>query len=70
MKSLLNILIAGLLSLSSSVAWAEMISATGATLDEAQANIAAKAKELGASSYRIIGAEDKNQVYMTAEIEK
>ena len=70
MKTIITVLVAGLLSISSTVAMAEMISATGATLDDAQAHIAAKAKQLGASSYTIIGAQDNNRIYMTAEIEK
>lgn len=70
MKTLMTVLIAGLLSISSTATMAEMISATGATLDDAQAHIAAKAKQLGASSYKIVGAQNNNRVYMTAEIEK
>lgn len=68
MKKLMLMFIAGLYSFSSPVVMAEMISATGATLDDAQAHIAAKAKNRGASSYTITSAQDNNRVYMTAEI--
>lgn len=51
-------------------AFAQSISATGSTLDSAEARIAAKAKAAGASSYTITNARTDNRVYMTANINK
>lgn len=47
--------------------FAQSISATGPTLDEAEAQIAAKAQALGAS-YTITEANFNNGVHMTAQL--
>lgn len=48
--------------------YAETISAYGTTLDSAENAIAAKAKERGASSYKIIASRSGNYFYMTAKL--
>ncbi|KFD22307.1 MULTISPECIES: YdgH/BhsA/McbA-like domain containing protein [Tatumella] len=70
MKILTTIATAAVFSALSFGASAEMISATGSTLDSAQAHIAAQAKADGASSYTITSARTDNGVYMTAELNK
>ena len=67
MKMLTTIAAAAVFSALSFGASAEMISATGSTLDSAQSQIAAHAKAAGASSYTITSARTHNGVYMTAE---
>ncbi|MCP5786782.1 DUF1471 domain-containing protein, partial [Klebsiella pneumoniae] len=47
--------------------FAQSVTATGSTLDEVHAKIAAKAKEAGAG-YRITEAYTGNKVHMTAEL--
>ncbi|PHI30126.1 YdgH/BhsA/McbA family protein [Budvicia aquatica] len=49
---------------------AQSVSATGRTMDDAEAKIAVKAKQAGATSYRIIGASSGNLIHMTAELVK
>lgn len=49
---------------------AETVTATASTLDSAEAKIAAKAEQAGASSYKIIHAFTGNRVHMTAELNK
>ena len=45
----------------------QTITATGSTLDAAEAKIAAQAQDMGAS-YKITSAFNRNQVHMTAEL--
>ncbi|RVR01193.1 DUF1471 domain-containing protein, partial [Enterobacter hormaechei] len=47
--------------------FAQSVTATGSTLDEAHAKIAAKAKEAGAE-YSITEAYSGNRVHMTAKL--
>ncbi|AGB80315.1 MULTISPECIES: YdgH/BhsA/McbA-like domain containing protein [Pseudocitrobacter] len=49
---------------------AQTVSATASTLDSAEAKIAAKAEQAGASSYKITQAFTGNRVHMTAELNK
>ncbi len=70
MKILTTLATAAVFSALSFGASAEMISATGSTLDSAQSHIAAQAKAAGASSYTITSARTDNGVYMTAELDK
>ena len=55
------------LSLVSLTSFAQSVTATGSTLDEAHAKIAAKAKEAGAE-YSITEAYSGNRVHMTAKL--
>ncbi|KOC89557.1 DUF1471 domain-containing protein [Winslowiella iniecta] len=50
--------------------FAQSVTAYGSHLDTAEARIAAKAQEAGASSYKITSARVGNQVYMTADLIK
>lgn len=59
--------IAAVFTLVSGSVFAQTVSARGATLDEAEAKIAAKAQAQGAG-YRIIGADTNNYVYMIGEL--
>ncbi|GAA0483496.1 MULTISPECIES: YdgH/BhsA/McbA-like domain containing protein [Tatumella] len=70
MKTMTALFTAAMLSALSFGAFAESVSATGSTLDSAEAHIAAQAKAAGASSYSITSARDDNGVYMTAELNK
>ncbi len=70
MKIMTTLFAAAALSALSFGAFAQSVSATGSTLDSAEAHIAAKAKAAGASSYTITSALDNNGVYMTAELHK
>ncbi len=70
MKSIKTFVAVSVLSLISFGSFAQTISATGLSLDEAESAIAAKAQAAGASGYRVIGAQGQNQVYMTAELTK
>ena len=70
MKTIATLFTVAALSALSFGASAEMISATGSTLDSTQSQIAAQAKAAGASSYTITSARTHNGVYMTAEINK
>jgi hypothetical protein len=50
--------------------FAETVTATAATMDGAEAKIAAQAQAAGASSYKITEAFTGNRVHMTAELNK
>lgn len=69
MKNIKTLTAAAALSLISFASFAQSVTATGSTLDEAQAQIAAQAKQAGAS-YHITEAYAGNQVHMTAELTK
>ena len=69
MKNINTLAAAAALSLISFASFAQSVTATGSTLDEAQAQIAAQAKQAGAS-YHITEAYTGNQVHMTAELTK
>ena len=49
---------------------AQTVTATASTLDGAEAKIAAKAEQAGASSSKITQAFTGNRVHMTAELNK
>ena len=49
---------------------AQTVSATGSTLESAEAKIAAQAARAGASDYKITQAYTGNRVHMTAELLK
>ena len=68
MKTLTAIFAASLLSLAAFNASAQSVTATGSTLDSAEAAIAQKAKEMHASDYKIISARMGNTVNMSAEL--
>jgi hypothetical protein len=57
------------LSLISFGSFAQTITATASTLDAAEAKVAAKAKDAGAS-YKITGARVDNRAYVSAELIK
>ncbi|WP_039032639.1 DUF1471 domain-containing protein [Leclercia adecarboxylata] len=67
MKVISKIFIIPALSLVSLASFAQTVTATGSTLDEAHAKIAAQAKEAGAE-YSITEAYSGNRVHMTAEL--
>lgn len=67
MKAISEIFIITALSLVSLASFAQSVTATGSTLDEAHAKIAAQAKEAGAE-YSITEAYNGNRVHMTAEL--
>ena len=69
MKSIKTFVAVTALSLASFGAFAQSVSATGSTLDRAEAKIAAQAAEQGAS-YKITSAKVDNRVYITAELTK
>lgn len=69
MKSIKTFVAVAALSMMSFGVFAQSISATASTLDHAEAKIAAQAAEQGAS-YKIISAQFKNRVHMTAELNK
>ena len=69
MKSIKNIVAVMTLSLLSTAAFAQTVTATASTLDGAEAKIAAHAKSEGAH-YSITEAYAGNQVHMTAELNK
>ncbi|WP_437614221.1 YdgH/BhsA/McbA-like domain containing protein [Erwinia sp. V71] len=70
MKSIKTFVAVSVLSLISFGSFAQTISATGRSLDDAESVIAAKAQAEGASGYRVISAQANNLVYMTAELTK
>ncbi len=70
MKNIKTIAAAAVLSLISFASFAQTVTATSDTLDGAEAQIAAQAKQDGASSYKITEAFTGNQVHMTAELNK
>ena len=49
---------------------AQTVTATGSTLESAEAKIAAQAERAGASDYKINQAYTGNRVHMTAELNK
>ncbi|MRT15256.1 DUF1471 domain-containing protein [Enterobacteriaceae bacterium RIT711] len=55
------------LSLMSAASFAETISVTGSTLDDAEAKVATKASAIGAT-YKILEASSNNLVHMTAKV--
>ena len=57
------------LSVVSFGSFAQTVTATGSTIDSAEAKIAAQAQQAG-TSYRIIEANSNNVVHMTAELVK
>lgn len=69
MKYIKAFVLVSALSLVSFASFAQSVTATGSTLDDAQAQIAAQAKQAGAS-YHITEAYAGNQVHMTAELTK
>ena len=69
MKSIKTFVAVSALALVSFGSFAQNITATGSTLDGAEAKIAAQAKQAGAS-YTITEAFNGNQVHMTAELTK
>ena len=69
MKSVKIFATLSLLSLISFGAMAQSVSATASNLDDAEALVAAKAREQGAS-YKITSAINKNRVHVTAELTK
>ncbi|WP_039055452.1 DUF1471 domain-containing protein [Enterobacter sp. Bisph1] len=69
MKTMNSIAVATVLSVLSFGAFAQTVTATASTLDEAESMIAAKAQQSGAS-YKIIEANTNNNVHMTAELTK
>lgn len=64
-----NVVAVTVFSLVSFGSFAQSISATAATLDAAEAKIAAQASQVGAS-YKITGARVNNSAYVTAELSK
>lgn len=70
MKNLTAIFAAFLLSVAAFSATAQSVTATGSTLDTAEAAIAQKAKEMNASDYKITSARMGNTVTMSAELYK
>ncbi|RDL15177.1 DUF1471 domain-containing protein [Serratia fonticola] len=69
MKNIKILAAAATLSLISCASFAQSITATGTTLDEAETQIAAQAKKAGASYY-ITEAHTGNKVHMTAKLTK
>lgn len=70
MKNLTTLVAASMISMLSFGAFAQTVTATASTLDDAEAKIAAQAKKEGASSYKITEAYTGNQVHMTAKLNK
>lgn len=69
MKSIKTLVAVAALSMMSVGAFAQSISVTAATLDSAEAKIAAKAAEQGVN-YKITSAMVNDQVHMTAQLDK
>lgn len=70
MKSIKTFAAVLVLSTVSFASFAQSVTATGTTLDSAEASIAAQAQQAGASSYKITEANTNNSVHMTAELLK
>lgn len=70
MKSIKMLVAAVALSTLSFGAFAQSVTASGTTIDDAEAKIAAQAEQAGASSYKITEANVNNTVHMTAELYK
>lgn len=62
-------LIISVMSAASSNSYAQSISATGSTLDDAESQIAQKSKQAG-TDYKITSSYAGNQVHMTATLLK
>ncbi|MBK0035679.1 DUF1471 domain-containing protein [Erwinia sp. S43] len=69
MKSIKTFAAVIALSVVSFGSFAQTVTATGSTIDSAEAKIAAQAQQAG-TSYRIIEANSNNVVHMTAELVK
>ncbi len=69
MKSIKTFVAVAAFSMISFGAFAQSITASATTLDGAEAQIAAQAKQAGAS-YKITEANVNNSVHMTAELTK
>ena len=70
MKNIKLLAAAGMLSVVSFSGFAQSVSVTADTLNNAEAKIAALAQESGASSYRITSADQKNVARVTAVLDK
>jgi hypothetical protein len=70
MKNMRALILATAFSLMSFGAFAQSVTATGATLDSTEAIIAAKAKAAGAVGYKITSARMGNYVTMSAKLNK
>lgn len=70
MKSIKTFAAVIMLSTVSFASFAQTVTATGSTLDSAEAKIAVQAQQAGASSYKITEANTNNVVHMTAELLK
>lgn len=70
MKAVEKFVVTIVLSVVSFGSFAQSVSATALTLNDAQAKIAAQAKRMGASSYKIIEAHVNNGVHVTARLIK
>lgn len=70
MKTVSTIFSAAALSLFAFTASAHSVTATGNTLDSAEAVIAKKAKVLNATDYKITSAHMGNKVTMSAVLDK
>ncbi len=69
MESIKNLVVVSALSLISFGSFAQSVSATAATLDAAEAQIAAQAQQHG-DQYKITSVNSNNRVYMTAQLYK
>lgn len=69
MKTINTLVTAAALSVLSFGAFAQSVTATASTLDDAEAIVAAQAQKAGAS-YKITEANVNNGVHMTAELTK
>ena len=70
MKNIKLLAAAGMLSVVSFSGFAQSVSVTADTLNNAEAKIAAIAQDSGASSYRITSADQKNVARVTAVLDK
>ena len=70
MKNIKLLAAAGMLSVVSFSGFAQSVSVTADTLNNAEAKIATIAQESGASSYRITSADQKNVARVTAVLDK
>lgn len=69
MKSIKTLVAIATLSMMSFGAFAQSVTACASTIDDAEAQIAAQAKQTGAS-YKITESHFNNGVHMTAELTK
>ena len=69
MKTVKSALIAIALSAVSFAGFAQSITATGSTIDDAESHIAQQAQKTGAT-YKITESYSGNQVHMTASLDK